>query len=85
MIGEAGVLSKCRIQGGGNITILGQFFERDSPGIQGPKRLVVTATGALVGSVEQAAGSTEFAFQPGCRLRVKILRARTGTERSGSE
>ncbi|MGC4092590.1 MAG: pentapeptide repeat-containing protein [Polyangiaceae bacterium] len=83
VIGEAGVLSKCRIQGGGNITVLGQFFERESPGIIGPKRLVVTNSGAVVGSVEQAAGSTEFAFQPGCRLRMKILKSRT--ERSGSE
>jgi hypothetical protein len=84
VVGQDGVLSQCRISGGGNITIHGQFFERESPGIRGPKTLVVSETGALVGAIEQAPGATQFAFQPGCRLRVKILRSANGTERSGS-
>ena len=40
----------------------------------GPKSLVVSARGAMVGAVEQSEDTTVFAFQPGCRLRVKILR-----------
>jgi hypothetical protein len=81
VVGEAGVLSECMIMGGGNITIHGQFFERESPGIVGPRRLVVSAQGSLVGSVQQSQVNTAFAFQPGCRLRMKILRPRQGAER----
>jgi hypothetical protein len=36
---------------------------------------VVTTEGQLVGQVEQAPELTKFAFEPGCRLRMKILRA----------
>ena len=84
IVGEAGVLSSCRIVGGGDVTIHGQFFERESPGIRGPRTLRVSASGALVGAIEQAPESTQFAFQPGCKLRVKILRSRNGAERSGT-
>jgi hypothetical protein len=74
VVGEAGVLSECMITGGGNITIHGQFFEKQSPGIVGPRRLVVSSCGSLVGAVQQNSEDTVFAFQPGCRLRMKILR-----------
>ena len=53
VVGKAGVLSECQITGAGNITIHGQFYERDSPGIVGPSQLVVSSHGSLVGSVEQ--------------------------------
>ncbi len=73
-VGDSGVLKDCEIRGKGNITIHGRFFERKAPGIVGPKSLVVSARGAMVGAVEQSEETTVFAFQPGCRLRVKILR-----------
>jgi hypothetical protein len=76
-IGKTGVLANCRIEGAGNITLHGRFFERESPGIIGPSVLLVTSEGQLVGQVEQAPELTKFAFEPGCRLRVKILRARS--------
>ena len=38
---------------------------------------MVTSEGQLVGAVEQAPELTRFAFEPGCRLRMKILRARS--------
>jgi hypothetical protein len=74
VIGDSGVLKDCQIQGNGNITIHGRFFERQAPGIRGPRSLVVSSRGAMVGAIEQAQGDTVFAFQPGCRLRVKIMR-----------
>lgn len=73
VIGESGVLRDCQILGRGSIIVHGCFFERQSPGIAGPKSLVVSARGMLKGAVEQAADSTKFAFEAGCRLRVKIL------------
>jgi hypothetical protein len=77
VIAESGVLKDCVIRGGGNITIHGEFYERQSPGIVGPRTLIVSSKGALVGAVQQTAEPTRFAFEPGCRLRMKILRART--------
>jgi len=74
VVGSEGVLAGCNIKGGGNITIHGQFFEGESPGIAEPKRLVVTNGGVLVGSVMQAEVPTQFAFEPGSRLRMKITR-----------
>jgi uncharacterized protein YjbI with pentapeptide repeats len=75
-IGESGVLHACEIVGGGRITVHGRFFERASPGIAGARSLTVSQTGAIVGGLEQAADATLFAFEPGCRLRVKILKPR---------
>jgi uncharacterized protein YjbI with pentapeptide repeats len=84
VVGDAGVLADCRIAGGGLITINGQFFERESPGIVAPRELTVSRQGAMVASVQQAASLTRFAFQRGSRLRVKILKA-TSNGASGSE
>jgi uncharacterized protein YjbI with pentapeptide repeats len=75
-IGEPGVLKNCAIVGRGSIVVHGRFFERSSPGIVGPKSLVVSTGGAVVGSIEQTIEPTAFAFEPGCRLRVKILKPR---------
>src|SRR5206468_1763849 len=36
VVGRAGVLADCSITGGGSITIHGQFFEKESPGIVAP-------------------------------------------------
>jgi uncharacterized protein YjbI with pentapeptide repeats len=72
VIGEAGVLRNCQIAGYGDITIDGCFFQRQSPGISGARSVVVTSKGAVSGAVEQRIEPTRFAFEPGCRLRVKI-------------
>jgi uncharacterized protein YjbI with pentapeptide repeats/cytoskeletal protein CcmA (bactofilin family) len=85
VIGHSGVLSGCKITGDGTITIHGHFFERENPGIAGVKQLVVSSTGALVGAVEQPAESTRFAFEPGCRLRMKILEVESLGESAPSE
>jgi uncharacterized protein YjbI with pentapeptide repeats len=74
VVGEAGVLADCQISGDGEITVHGHFFERESPGIIGPRALVVTAKGALVASLQQPASPTRFAFERGCRLRLKVIK-----------
>jgi hypothetical protein len=73
VIGPAGVLADCEIVGAGNVTVHGKFFERNSPGIVGPRILSVSARGAVVSAVAQNAALTRFAFEPGCQLRVKIV------------
>jgi hypothetical protein len=74
VIGEAGVLDQCTINGAGNITLHGRFVQNKIPGIVGPNKLVVSSRGALVGTVQQTDNPTRFAFEPGCRLRMKIVR-----------
>jgi uncharacterized protein YjbI with pentapeptide repeats len=75
-IGDPGVLKDCTINGSGKIVVHGRFFERSSPGIAGARSIVVSARGGVVSGIEQASDSTAFAFEPGSRLRVKILRPR---------
>jgi hypothetical protein len=82
-VGRSGILSHCEIAGGGDITVHGQFFERTSPGILGARVLRVTSRGSMVASVEQTEAPTQFAFERGCRLRVKILKASGGEARKG--
>ena len=36
-VGKSGVLAQCRIEGAGDITLHGRFYERESPGIVGPE------------------------------------------------
>jgi len=74
VVGEAGVLDSCQIAGAGSIAIHGRFFESDSPGIVGPRELIVSARGAVVAAVQQGSEPTLFAFERGCRLRLKIHR-----------
>jgi uncharacterized protein YjbI with pentapeptide repeats len=76
VIGKGGALSGCQIVGPGKLTIHGRFVERESPGIAGVTELVVSSSGSLVGAVEQPAGLTRFAFEPGCRLRTRIRHAK---------
>ena len=83
VIGTDGVLSGCQITGAGNITINGKFFEREGgkkngPGIVGAHQLVVSSSGALVGAVQQPPELTRFAFEPGCKLRMRIMTASNG-------
>jgi len=73
-IGKTGILSGCEIVGGGRITVHGRFFERASPGISGARSVTVSSSGGIVGGLQQAPEATVFAFEPGCRLRVKILK-----------
>jgi uncharacterized protein YjbI with pentapeptide repeats len=75
-IGKSGVLKSCEIIGNGRITVHGRFFERATPGISGARSVTVSGSGSMVGGLEQAEGATVFAFEPGCRLRVKILKPR---------
>ena len=63
------------LSGAGNITVHGKFFERESPGIVGPKVLWVSSQGEVAGCIQQAGEPTRFGFERGCRLRVRILRA----------
>ena len=74
VIGEAGILHDCTISGAGNITVHGKFFERESPGIVGPRVLWVSNQGEVAGCIQQAGEPTRFGFEQGCRLRVRILR-----------
>jgi hypothetical protein len=83
VVGQAGVLADCRIVGNGDITIHGQFFERESPGIVGPRALTVTSKAALVASVEQADALTRFAFERGSRLRLKIMKHSASAQKGG--
>jgi uncharacterized protein YjbI with pentapeptide repeats len=77
IIGKDGVLAGCRIQGAGNVTVHGKFFEDKAPGIAGVRQLVVSACGSLVGAVEQPSEKTTFGFEPGCRLRMTVSDAKT--------
>jgi hypothetical protein len=76
-IGDPGVLRDCQIVGNGRIIVHGRFFERASPGIRGARSIVVSARGGLSSGVEQSQEATVFAFEPGCQLRLKILRPTT--------
>ena len=76
VVGDSGVLADCTVSGGGAITINGQFFERESPGIVGARELTVSRQGALVASVQQSAELTRFRFERGSRLRVKIVKGK---------
>lgn len=72
VLGKEGVLADCTISGGGRITIHGKFFERESPGIVGPRELTVSRDGAVVAAVAQGP-ATRFSFHKGCQLRMKIV------------
>ncbi len=75
VIGADGVLADCEIVGAGSVTIHGKFFERKSPGIVGPRKLMVSARGAVVSAISQHPALTSFGFESGSQLRVKILPA----------
>lgn len=72
-LGKHGVLQGCQIVGFGEIDIAGEFRENgQSPGIVGPKRMIVRMDGVVTGSVQQPPTMTEFAFENGCHLQLKI-------------
>jgi len=75
-VGSHGVLEGCRIVGSGDIVIAGKFLEGGaSPGIVGPRRLHVGQTGTVVAAVQQAFTLTEFGFEHGCSLSLKIRKS----------
>jgi hypothetical protein len=82
VIGAAGVLADCEIVGAGSVTVHGRFFERQSPGIVGPRVVAVSSKGALVSAVAKNAESTRFAFENGCQLRVKIVGPKPSTDKN---
>jgi uncharacterized protein YjbI with pentapeptide repeats len=75
-VGSNGVLEGCQIVGSGDIVIAGVFIEDGvSPGIVGPRRLHVGQTGTVVAAVQQASTRTEFGFERGCSLSLRIRKA----------
>jgi len=75
-IGPKGVLTGCQIIGGGEIVVHGKFYENGvSPGIRDPSRLIVGKTGVVSGAVQQPLSLTQFAFEHGCSLSLRILKA----------
>lgn len=72
-LGKHGVMQGCQVVGFGEIDIHGEFKENEKgPGIVGPKRVTVRKDGIMSGSVQQPPTMTEFAFEHGCVLRLKI-------------
>jgi Pentapeptide repeats (8 copies) len=72
-LGQHGVMQGCQVVGFGEIDIRGEFKENGKgPGIVGPKRVTVRKDGIMSGSVQQPPTMTEFAFEHGCVLRLKI-------------
>jgi uncharacterized protein YjbI with pentapeptide repeats len=72
-LGKHGVLEGCQVIGFGEIVIHGEFRENGhKPGFLGTKRLIVGKDGVVSGSLQQPPELTEFGFERGCRLRLKI-------------
>jgi uncharacterized protein YjbI with pentapeptide repeats len=75
-VGPHGVLTGCQIMGSGDIVISGKFHENGAtPGIVGPRRLQVRKTGTVVTAVQQALTLTDFGFEHGCSLSLKIRKS----------
>jgi len=75
-IGPNGVLNGCNIAGSGEIIIHGCFSENgSSPSIVGTKRLIVGKNGSVFGTLQQPPELTEFGFERGCTLRLKIIKS----------
>ncbi|MCI0624184.1 MAG: pentapeptide repeat-containing protein [Acidobacteria bacterium] len=76
IVGSNGVLEGCQIVGSGDIVIAGKFLERGAcPGIVGPRRLHVWQTGTVVAAIQQASTLTEFGFEHGCSLSLRIRKS----------
>jgi hypothetical protein len=75
-IGPNGILAGCQIIGEGDIVIHGKFYENGvSPGIVGPSRLFVGKEGTVMAVVQQPVTLTQFGFEHGCSLRLRILKS----------
>jgi uncharacterized protein YjbI with pentapeptide repeats len=76
-IGPNGVLDSCQINGSGEIVVLGEFTENGgAPGLKGIKRLIVGKNGFVSGTLQQPAEMTQFGFEKGCVLRLKIVKSK---------
>jgi hypothetical protein len=75
-LGGEGVMESCKIVGDGDIIILGTFSENGEAGIVGPRRFTVGKTGSVTATVQQPASLTQFVFEKGCHLRMKIVRSK---------
>ena len=90
IIGKNGVMRGCQVRGGGKLIVNGTFIERASPGLDGISELVVSSEGSIVSALAQPPDHTRFAFEPGCILRMKIMKPTNGSrvsrepERNGS-
>lgn len=73
IIAHDGVLADCTVEGSGRIVVEGKFFEGKRPGIVGPRELLVCEHGALMSVVKQGDEPARFGFEPGSRLKMKIL------------
>jgi hypothetical protein len=82
VVGADGRLVDCTVTGG-RVHIIGTFLERRSPALIGTSELLVSSVGALAATVQQPAESTRFAFERGCRLRVRIMPPSTEHEHTG--
>lgn len=78
VIGASGILADCTIEGAGRIVVEGRFYEGKTPGIVGPRELVVRAGGVVVAALRQNVDRSCLAFEQGSRLRMKVLRAEGG-------
>jgi len=74
VIGEGGILADCTVEGSGRIVVEGRFYEGRTPGIVGPRELIVRSRGVVVAAVKQGSELASLAFEPGSRLRMKVLR-----------
>jgi hypothetical protein len=74
MIGETGVLADCQISGRGIIRVHGRMLNDAGRAQFVPRVFFVGATGTAVGTIKQPAELTRFEFEPGCTLRLKIMR-----------
>jgi uncharacterized protein YjbI with pentapeptide repeats len=81
IVGEHGVLADCTIEGQAKIVLHGKFFEGQSPGIVEPTELLVMSKGVLVSTVRQNPNNSLFSFEPGSRLRMKVLRPNANNAR----
>jgi uncharacterized protein YjbI with pentapeptide repeats len=75
-LGPEGVMEACKIVGDGDIIVHGTFTENGEAGIVGPRRFTVGKTGAVTATVQQPPSMTQFVFEKGCYLRMKILRSK---------
>ena len=72
-LGRHGVLQGCQVIGFGDVEIQGEFRESGrSPGIVGARRVTVRKDGVLFGSIQQPPTMTEFEFEQGCVLQLRI-------------
>jgi uncharacterized protein YjbI with pentapeptide repeats len=75
-IGPQGVLAGCQIIGAGGIVVHGRFYENGKRhGMVGPSQLIVGKTGTVIATVQQPLTLTQFGFEHGCSLGLRILKS----------